>query len=296
MKNRGMGTVKIILIIAVVIVIGSVGAYAMGGGDTTEKLKISGSTTVRPLAKTWRDKYMNEHADIQISVSGGGSGQGVADVLEGRSEIGMSSSESLIDQESGLVKHVVAYDGIMVIINKNFSGYDALMEQGISKSTLQKIYSGEITNWNEVPGIDLDQKLFNYTRSESSGTAETFAGFLGTTQGELDGAGQTGNSGVKQAVEQNKNSLAFIGAAYAFSGNIEEVPIDGNNDGQLDDAEITEDYEGLKSDINDYPIKRGLYFATKGETTGAAEEFIEWCTDEGQQYVSEIGYIPVTST
>ena len=296
MEEKGIGKIQMIIVIIIVIVIGTIGASALGGNGSIEKLKISGSTTVRPLARTWRNNYMEEHTGVRISVSGGGSGQGVADLLEGRSEIGMSSSESLIDLENELVKHVVAWDGIMVIINKNFPEHDTLMEKGISKDTLQKIYNGKITNWKEVPNVNVDHQLNNYTRSEASGTAETFAGFLGMTQGELDGAGQTGNSGVKQAVEQDKFSLAYIGAAYAFTGSIDEVPVDGNNDGEVQESEIIEDYNDLKSDVADYPIKRGLYFATKGEPTGFTREFLEWCENQGQKYVPNIGYVPITST
>lgn len=294
MNNRGIG-IKTVIIVVIILIVAGVGAYIVAGGGSSKTLKVSGSTTVRPLAKTWRDQYMKENPEVRISISGGGSGSGIADVKEERSEIGMSSSESLVDKEPDLVKHVMAYDGIMVIANKNFPGLDNLMNQGIKKSTLQNIYNGNINNWNQVPGININHQLNNYRRSEESGTAETFASFLGMTQAELAGEGQTGNSGIKQAVQQDQHALGFVGAAYAFEGNIEEVPIDGNNDGQLQDYEIIEDYEDLKSDIDDYPIKRGLYFATKGEPTGLTKEFIDWCKEEGQQYVADVGYIPISS-
>lgn len=293
MRERGVGTMSKVGIVALIVIIAMVGGYFVLGGAGKTTLSISGSTTVKPLAQTWTKEFMKTHENVRIIVKGGGSGKGVADVKSGISDIGMSSSEELIENEPVLIKHVVAYDGIMVIVNDNFPALNKLDQNGLGRSTLQQIYQGDITNWNQVPGINIDHQLNNYTRQDASGTAEAFANFLGMSQGALEGPGQKGNSGMKLAVEQDKYSLGFIGAAYAFEGNIEEVPIDGNDDGKIEEYERIENYEDLKSNINNYPIKRGLFFATKGEAKGIAETFIDWCRSEGQQYVRDVGYIPI---
>ncbi len=291
-EEKGISTKITILIIAIILL--ALGPSIIGKAiQIPNTIKITGSTTVRPIAKEWRNVYMENHLRVRVSISGGGSGQGIADVKSKRSDIGMSSSEVLIDQEPNLIKHLIAYDGIILAVNKNFPRIDNLMKTGIKKSTLKKIYTGKINNWNQVPGINLDQELYNYTRSEISGTSEAFANFLEISQSEIDGAGQHGNSGTKQAIEQDKFSIGYISAAYAFSGNIQEIPIDSNNDGKLENYEKIESYNDLKVNIENYPLKRGLYFATKKEPGESAEEFINWCKNEGQKYVSKTGYIPI---
>lgn len=291
MKEKGIGT-STIVIIGVIAIAAIAGFFALSIGST-KTLKISGSTTVRPLATTWKDHY-TENNDIRITVTGGGSGKGVSDVKKGLVDIGMSSSGSLIEEESELVGHLVAYDGIIVIINKNNPAVENLKQVGISKSTLQEIYEGGITNWNNIPGVNVNHQLNNYSRAEKSGTAETFANFLEMDQSELEGPGQKGNSGMKSGVESNKWALGFVGAAYAFKGSIEEIPVDGNNNNTLENYEKVIDYTYLNSHIDNYPIKRGLYFATKGTPSEAAEQFIDWCKTEGQQYVNDVGYIPIS--
>lgn len=282
------------LVLLIIVTISILGAGATVVLGEEKILKLSGSTTVRPLARRWRDEFMKENPEIRISVKGGGSGKGVADVKGGLADIGMSSSKSLVAQEEDLVSHLMAYDAILIIVNKENPILDTLEEKGIDKSTLQKIYSGEINNWNEIPGINKDQSLFNYTRSDESGSAEVFAKFLEMTQGELRGIGVKGNSGTKEAISNNEWGIGYVGAKYAFDNSIEVIPLDGNNDGEISDYERIDSFNDLKSDIENYPIQRGLYFATKGEPTEIVKRFIEWCKDEGQTFVSEVGYVPIS--
>ncbi|KXB05955.1 hypothetical protein AKJ53_01700 [candidate division MSBL1 archaeon SCGC-AAA382F02] len=291
LKERGIGT-STLIIVGVVAIVAIAGLFALSLGPT-KTLKISGSTTVRPLAKVWRDHYIQENSDMRITITGGGSGKGISDAQTGLADIGMSSSGSLIEGESGLVGHVVAYDGIIIIVNKNNPAVDNLKKVGISKSTLQKIYRDKITNWNNIPGVNINHQLNSYTRSDESGTAEAFANFLEMDQSELKGPGQKGNPGIKVGVESNQWALGFVGSAYAFEGSIEEIPVDGNNDNTLENYERVENYGHLKSHIENYPIKRGLYFVTKGTPSEAAEQFIDWCKTEGQQYVGSVRYIPI---
>ncbi|KXA95036.1 hypothetical protein AKJ36_01680 [candidate division MSBL1 archaeon SCGC-AAA259I07] len=294
MKEKGMGKIGILLVIVIIITIVGTGFTLVFAEKET--LKISGSTTVRPLARKWRNEFMKENPNIRISVKGGGSGQGVSDVKGGLSNIGMSSSKTLVTKENDLVLHLMAYDAILLIVNEKNPILNILKENGIKQSTLQKIYSGKTTNWKDIPGIERNQTLFNYRRSDKSGTGEVFAGFLRMTQGELEGIGVHGNLGIKEAIISNKWGIGFVGAKYAFDNSIEVIPLDGNNDGEITDYERIENFNDLTSDIENYPIQRGLYFATKGEPTGMTGTFMEWCKNEGQSYISEIGYVPITGS
>ncbi len=304
MKQKAIGTVTTIIVIIIIAGISAGAGYYTGqsgdnrkiGPDTLQgNLSMSGSTTVRPLAKEMRNHFTEIYPKVKITIQGGGSGQGIADAKSGEVNIGMSSTEKLIKKENQLVGHRIAYDGIMVIVNKNNPILDTLEEKGIKQSTLKKIYNGTITNWSQISGIDYNASLTSYTRAEESGTAETLASFLETTQDELDGPGQTGNNGVKSAVGGNKNSIGYIGAAYAFSGNVEEIPVDGNNDNKVQGYEKVDSYDDLLGDVSNYPIKRSLWLVTKkGHISALAHSWINWCRTEGQEYVSDTGYIPIS--
>lgn len=292
MRNKGLGKLSILLVIVIIISIAGAGFTVIFGEERI--LKISGSTTVRPLAREWRDEFMKENSHIRISVKGGGSGKGVSDVKGGLADIGMSSAKRLVIEENDLISHLMAYDAILIIVNKNNPVLNIIEENGIGKSTLQKIYSGEIKNWKEVPGIDREHSLFNYTRSDQSGSAEVFANFFDMTQDELEGIGVKGNSGTKEVVSNNKWGIGYVGAKYAFDNSIEVIPLDGNKNGRIEDYERIDNFSDLSSDIENYPIRRGLYFATKGKPKGVVRTFIEWCKGKGQTYVSDVGYVPIS--
>lgn len=292
MKEKGIGKTTL-LTIGIVIIAAIAGIFALLRGPD-KILNMSGSTTVRPLAKEWRDHYTQDKPNMRITISGGGSGRGISDAKEGLMDIGMVSSKSLIkEEEANIEGHVVAYDGIIIIVNEENPAVETLKRVGISKPTLQEIYRGKIKNWKKIPGINVNHQLNQYSRSDASGTAEAFASFLKMNQSELKGPGQKGNAGMKSGVESNKWALGFIGSAYAFEGSIEEVPVDGDNNGELENHERIENYDHLKSHIKGYPIKRGLYFVTKKNISRTENQFIGWCQNEGQKYVRNVGYIPI---
>jgi len=126
----------------------------------TVEIRLSGSTTLYPLATKWAEEYMKEKPNYRIDVSGGGSGKGISDVAQKLVDIGMSSrhlkSEEL-EKYPSLIPIPVAHDAVMSIVNSRNPLLNKLLEKGVSRSTLTKIYvEGSLKSWEYVAGVDLD--------------------------------------------------------------------------------------------------------------------------------------------
>ena len=295
---------------------------------------ISGSTTVYPLASLWAEKYMEENPQVRVDVIGGGSGKGISDVSMGLVDIGMSSRD-LKDRELQLHPSLklitIAHDAVIVVVNSHNPLLDVLLERGISRVDLRNVYVvGNVTNWeylarmdfngdgwiaiNETHAMDLsgairkpdggytyplNLEIHVYTRSDASGTGETFAKFLGVHQERLLGSGQSGNLGVLSAVGGDELGIGYVSLAYAFDESVVPIPVDGDCDGVISEGEAVHSYEYVAEHIDLYPIARNLYFVVNVEAlSDIAKDFILWCVDEGggQQFVELAGYVPISSS
>ncbi len=256
---------------------------------------ITGSTTVYPLAVKWAETYMRKNSGWRIIVTSGGSGKGVSDTIQGLCHIGMSSRD-LREEElrANITPLTVAYDGIIIVINENNPAERELREKGINYTQLKKIYCGEISNWKEI--TSLNHEITVFTRGDQSGTSETFALFLGLkSQDELSGIGVNGNPGMIEALKRDAYGLGYVSVAFAYgpeSNGIIPIPVDANENGEIDPWESVNTKQAVLSNIDRYPLKRKLYFIVKnpGEET---IEFIKWCLLEGQEYVEETGFVPL---
>ncbi|RLF21481.1 MAG: hypothetical protein DRJ68_03380 [Thermoprotei archaeon] len=326
--RRGLGKVSVVLAVVIVAVLLTSVVYVLQ--PKVVEIHLSGSTTLYPLATKWAEEYMEKYPNYRIDVAGGGSGKGISDVAQNLVEIGMSSrclkSEEL-EKYPSLIPIPVAHDAVMVIVNSGNPVLSKLLEEGISREALIKIYvEGSLKNWEYVAGIDLDgdgyidynethalnpetglleympdgyrfsasYEIHPVTRSEASGTAETFAEFLGVDQEDLKGVGASGNPGVLQAVKNNLLAIGYVGLAFAFKEGVHAIPIDANNNGVIEEHERVDSEAHVASHIADYPISRTLFFVVNGEPPKEVADFIHWCLTEGQKYVSEVGYVPLT--
>lgn len=257
------------------------------GGDTTpatgdiETLTITGSTTVLPLAQLTADAYMDANGGADIQVSGGGSSVGVKAVGEGTHDIGMAS-RGLKDAEKtaypGLVQHVIAKDGIAIIVSKDNP------VTTLSLDEVKAIYAGEIRNWNEVGGDDMAIVVIG--RDSASGTREYFSEAI--MDGEDFYAGQlekNSNGAVKQTVEQTPGAIGYVGLSY-LDDTIGAVGIDV--DGQVVEPSVDNVLAGA------YPVARDLNMFTNGEPTGLAADYLAFVMSaEGQQIAADEGFVPV---
>jgi phosphate transport system substrate-binding protein len=252
-----------------------------GTSGTKHVLKISGSTTVQPIASKAAEKYMDAHSDVDIQVSGGGSGAGITAIGQGTVDIGMSSRElksSEMTQYPSLKTTTIAKDGIAIIVHKSNS------VSHLSLVQIRGIYNGTYTNWNQLGGTD--KTIVVYGRDSSSGTRDFFSSAVmkmenyTVSQHELNS-----NGAIQTAVSQTEGAVGYVGLGFVDSS-IKALKIDTTN-GQVE-ASVANVLNGK------YPISRPLIMITKGSPVGLGKEFIDYILSaEGQKIVEEEGFVPL---
>jgi phosphate transport system substrate-binding protein len=260
---------------------------------TTAYIENKGSDTIVNLALAWAEKYQDEHPDIRISVTGGGSGTGIASLVNGTVDLANASrqiKQEEIDQakSNGVepLEHIIARDAIAVIVNP---------ENPVSELTLQQIsdiYSGKITNWQEVGGED--RPIVRLSRETNSGTHVYFLEIvlrLGNSDDKtlfsMDTLLLPSSEGIIAEVRQNPNAIGYDGLGYV-PDDLKMIAIAEKDGGAYVLPSIPT--------VNDktYPIARDLYMYTNGTPTGIVKEYLDWIlSEEAQQIVADLGFVPV---
>ncbi|RVT78383.1 phosphate ABC transporter substrate-binding protein [Flavobacterium sufflavum] len=253
---------------------------------TLKKITVKGSDTMVILSQKWAEVYMAKHPGTVIQVTGGGSGVGLAALLNGSTEIANASRPIKPAEVQKLkakfktqgIEIPCAKDGLSVFLNKSNKVSELSIQQ------LGDIYSGKVTNWKEVGGDDAKIRL--YGRESSSGTFEFFREHV--VKGDFAANVQTlpGTAAIVNAVSKDKYSIGYGGAAYAEGVKDCKVKKDAKSKGVLPTAATIKN--------KTYPIARYLYMYLKSKPTGETKAFIDWIlSPEGQKLVVETGYFPV---
>lgn len=250
-------------------------------------LTVKGSDTMVILVQRWAEQYMNAHPGSIIQVTGGGSGTGIAALINGTTDICMASRPMKADEQRKLrdryqtmgVELPVAKDGLAVYLNEQNPVKDLSFEQ------LRDIYTGAITSWKAVGGSDA--RIVLYGRENSSGTYVYFKDnvLLGR---DFSPRCQTlpGTAAVVNAVAKDPKGIGYGGAAYAKGIRDCAVRKDASSPAVLPTAATVKD--------GSYPVARDLYLYTRTRPAGDAKKFIDWVlSDAGQKLVVEVGYFPV---
>ncbi len=272
--------------------------------DDVEKtvITVKGSDTMVNLSQKWAEEYMKLHPEVSIQVNGGGSGTGIAALLNKTTEIAnasreVKSSEVEDAKSKGVTPFVynVALDGIAVIVNPK-SDVDSLTIKQVSD-----IFSGKITNWKQVGGANMPITL--YGRENSSGTYEFFKEHvLGKVDGkQVDYSPSTqvlqGTSALGEAVARDVKGIGYGGVGYFAERNdvkILHIKKDENSPAYSPSENNKVNYELIWS--GDYSISRYLYCYTNGEATGKVKEFMDFIlSPQGQKVVETMEYIPLPS-
>ncbi|BBL66832.1 phosphate ABC transporter substrate-binding protein [Methanoculleus chikugoensis] len=253
------------------------------GNDQTaapERITVTGSTTVMPIAEQAREAFEAQDASAEIMVSGGGSSVGVKAAGEGTADIGMSSRDLKPEETAGypdLVKHHIADDAILLIVNPGNS------VESLTLDEVRGIYNGTYTNWNQVGGSEA--QIVVVGRDSASGTREFFSEFVmdeedfTRTQEEFNS-----NGGIQQKVSQTPGAFGYVGLGYTEGVKPLALDVGGTS------------VEPTLQNITDgtYPISRPLYMLTNGEPEGLAQRYIDFILSaEGQEIVASEDYIPV---
>ena len=252
-----------------------------------------GSDTIVNLALAWAERYQDEHPDVRISVTGGGSGTGIAALINKTVDIANASRQiksEEIDQAkaNGVdpVEHVIARDAIAVIVNP---------ENPVNELTLKQIsdiYSGKINNWSDVGGED--RPVVRLSRETNSGTHVYFLETvlrLGSKEDKTLFSTDTlllpSSEGIIAEVRQNPNAIGYDGLGYVPK-DLKMIAIAKEPGGNYVLPSI--------ATVNDksYPIARDLYMYTNGEPSGIVKTYLDWIhSDEAQKIVAALGFVPV---
>ena len=295
-------------VVTVVIIIVAIVAYGYFGSPSERKstIKVSGAWALYPMMVKWAEEYQKIHSEVRIDVSAGGAGKGMADALGGLVDIGMVSREIFPEEiEKGAFWVSVCKDAVVPTVNENNPVLEDLLTKGIRKQTFIDIWiNRNITTWGEVVGRpEVTDEIHVYTRSDACGAAKTWAKYLGFTQEDLLGVAVYGDPGLAESVSGDSLGIGYNNINYAYDMETEEpaegikiIPLDLNENGKVD---ADENFYNTRAEIvgaiatGAYPSPpaRDLHLVTKDEFTGLTKEFVKWILTDGQQYVSETGYI-----
>jgi phosphate transport system substrate-binding protein len=246
------------------------------------KIVIKGSTTVLPIAQKAAEAYMKQNPDVKITVSGGGSGNGIKALIDGSTDIADSSrfiksKEVKLAVEKGQypVPFAVAYDCIVPVVHPS----NTIMN--LSVAQLKDIYMGKIKNWKEVGGPD--RTIVVISRDTSSGTYEVWEKKVMNKDRVFPGALlQASNGAIVQAVSKNKNAIGYIGIGYV-NKSVKSLMVE----------RVTGSAETTLNGT--YPISRALYMFTPGWPEGDTLNFINFVVhpEKGQKLVKDAGFVPL---
>jgi phosphate transport system substrate-binding protein len=289
MRARAVGCrAAVALGVAAVLIAGGCEPSAKG-----RQVVIKGSDTMVGLGQRWAEAFVKLHPEVLVCVTGGGSGTGIAALIEGTCDVAQAS-RGIKDEETSKaraagrdpVENVVAWDGIAVIVNR---------ENPVSRVTLQQLsdlYQGTVTNWRDLGGSDAPVVLL--ARETSSGTHAFFKKRVLQLDGKRKDADyaaaailSTSNQTIHDEVASNPNAVGYVGLAY-MGQDVKALAVAETEAG----AYLAPDMKTVMA--RTYPVSRPLYDYTDGRPTGVVKEFLDFALSPGgQELAKDMGFVPV---
>jgi phosphate transport system substrate-binding protein len=258
------------------------GIYSPAGAQ-----KIKGSDTMLPLSQRAAEIFMKVNPSLTVTVTGGGSGVGIAALIEGTTDLAQSSREIKFDEKKKLREKgetlrevIVAHDALAVIV------HPANPVSELTREQMEGIFTGRVKNWKEVGGEDL--KIIPYARETSSGTHEFFKESILRDKSYVNGIMSMPATGaIMQSVAQTRGAIGYVGLAY-LNATVKALRVS---------------YDGGKSHVapsiaaakrGEYPIVRPLYYYYVERSADRVKLFIDYLlSTTGQEMVTAVGFVPV---
>jgi phosphate transport system substrate-binding protein len=271
-------------------------------------ITVSGAWALYPMMVRWGEEFQKANPKVQLDISAGGAGKGMADALASAVDVGMVSRDVAPEEEAkGAFWVAVTKDAVFPTVNAKNPVLQDLLSRGVPRDTFVGIYiTGKITTWGQVVGRpEVKDEIHVYTRSDAAGAPETWAKYLGKKQEDLRGIGIYGDPGLLDAVIKDPLGIGYNNLNYAFDAKTGQpvvgavvLPIDANGNGQADADEVLDTkakaVEAVATGRFPSPPARALNLVTRGKPSGLVRAFILWILSDGQKYVDEVGYIQLT--
>ncbi len=273
-------------------------------------IAISGAFALYPMMQIWAEKYGAINPGVTFDISAGGAGKGLTDALSGAVDIGMVSRDITSAEEAkGAYWVAVSKDAVFPVVSDKNPVLQDLLKTGVKADTFIGIYiTGTIKTWGQVVGRpEVTDAIHVYTRSDSSGAADAWAGFLGgKKQDSLLGIGVSGDPGIVNAVSGDPDGIGYNNLNFAFdtatgkpAAGISVVPVDANKNGIADSDEVfvsnAQAVDAVASGKYPSPPARFENLVTNGKPSGIVSAFILWILTDGQKYCLASGEVPLTS-
>lgn len=277
----------IALALAGILILAFIATGCMGTGKIPSSsqerasIKVTGSTTVLPIAQKAGESYMGTHPNADIQVTGGGSSVGVQAVGEKTADIGISSRDvkaNELNKYPDLVITIIGKDALAIIVNP------ANFVNDLSIAQIKEIYDGNYTNWKQLGGPDMTIVVVG--RDSASGTREYFtSSIMGGSNYIPRMLEKNSNGAVKQTITQTPGAIGYVGLGF-IDNSVKEVKI--NSGSMFIEPTVDNVLKGI------YPLSRSLYMITNGQPTGLSKDYIDYIlSPEGQNLLRDEGFVPL---
>lgn len=258
----------------------------------SKNIQIKGSDTMVNLGQSWAEEFMAKHPDVSIAVTGGGSGTGIASIIEGTCDIAQSSRDIHEEEKAkalakgdSIKETIVGYDGIAIVVHPDNPVKQLTIKQ------LADIFTGKISNWKEVGGKD--QPILALSRERNSGTHVFFLEHvlrLGNAKGPEEFAEgvlmMPSSQAIVAEIKGGEAAIGYVGLGYVGEG-LKVVNVGNDEQGPF----LAPSVATVQS--KEYTISRPLFFLTHGEPTGAIKDFVDFAlSPEGQEIVQILEFVP----
>ncbi|MBA3970718.1 MAG: phosphate ABC transporter substrate-binding protein [Bacteroidetes bacterium] len=260
-----------------------------GEAKQTQRTSITmkGSDTVLPLGQKEAEEFMKKDSTASLTVVGGGTGVGITSLAEGTTDIAMASRDLKTEEKlkfseakKDIEQVIIAYDALSVVVHPDNKVGQLTREQ------IEKIFTGEISNWKEVGGAD--EKIVAYSRESSSGTYEFFKEHvLDKKNYATNVLSMPATGAIVQSVSQTKGAIGYIGLAYETT-EVKALSVSYDQGKTF----VAPSVSAAKD--KSYPVSRPLYYIFEKNNAARVKTFIDYALSaEGQKVVAEIGYVPL---
>ena len=275
------------LLVASFFIIACGGGKQDAGKTNNNSITLKGSDTVLPVGQKTAESFMKTNPDLSIAVVGGGSGTGITALMDGNTDIAMSSRDLKSDEKLKLQEksitiqtHTIAVDALAVVVNPQNQVTKLTREQ------IEGIFTGAITNWKDVGGEDLP--IVVYSRENSSGTYEFFKEHVMDKKNYASTVlNMPATGAIVQSISQTKGAIGYIGLAY-LNTEIKALEVSYDNGTTF----VGPSVEAAKNKT--YPISRPLYYIYDVKNSEKVKSYVDYVLSaDGQKLIEEVGYIPV---